>query len=195
MPTKAIFIIPGFRQSPSSKAYRELAGIFEMEGYSPYPVKIPWRNNTISQNTEYFLEEYKKIRAGKKYILGFSYGAMIALLTATKTETAGLILCSLSPYFKEDISGSNFKIKSSLMETRYRDFLSLKAKTLSKMIKTDKVLLLYGSKEAKALIKRVKKTYDDLPTDNKYIFPIPKTEHALGDKKYLARLREVTKYL
>ncbi|MFI5265598.1 MAG: hypothetical protein ACHQT7_02540, partial [Candidatus Levyibacteriota bacterium] len=106
---KVIFIIPGFRQSTTSTAYKEIAKVLKSEGYHPILVKIPWKGSTISSSTEYFLKRFNKIDAKKKYILGFSYGAMIAFLAATKVKTTGLILCSMSPYFKEDLSKSNIR--------------------------------------------------------------------------------------
>src|SRR3989344_7704712 len=108
---KAIFIVPGFRQRPNNKAYKQISKILKKEGYYPIVVVIPWKNSTISQSAEYFLREYQKVEAKKKYILGFSLGAMVAFLVSTKVKTAGLILCSLSPYFREDLPkiGRNWK--------------------------------------------------------------------------------------
>src|SRR6266403_2076787 len=103
---KTIFIVPGYRHGPNNKSYQALAKLLTLEGYDPIVVTIPWKKTTISQNTEYFLQEYKKIHAKKKYILGFSFGAMIAFLAATKVDVSGLILCSLSPYFQEDLPTS-----------------------------------------------------------------------------------------
>ncbi|MCL5071361.1 MAG: alpha/beta hydrolase [Actinobacteria bacterium] len=101
---KTIFIIPGYRQRPENKAYKDLAKIVKAEGYNPVLISIPWKQTTISENCEYFLKLFKKINADEKYILGFSFGAMIAFLASTKISVSGLILCSLSPYFKEDLS-------------------------------------------------------------------------------------------
>ena len=101
-PQKAVFIVPGFRQKPKNKAYKEIRKILKSEGYFPVLVNVPWKKSTISENTDYFLKIYKKIKARKKYVLGFSYGAMIAFIASTKVGASGLILCSLSPYFKED---------------------------------------------------------------------------------------------
>ena len=157
---KIIFIIPGFRQRTTSKAYKELSEVLKDEGYTPILVKITWRNSTISENTKHFLKVYKKNRARKKYILGFSYGAMIAFIAASQVNTSGLILCSLSPYFSEDVSklknlrfsaGRN-KAISTLMENRYRDFSKLHYRTLAKLIKTRQVLMLYGRQETRSLI-------------------------------------------
>ncbi len=181
---RAIFIIPGFAQRPTNKAYKEVAKILKSEGYFPILVAIPWKNSTISQNTEHFLKIYKKTKARKKYILGFSYGAMIAFIAATKVNPSGIILCSLSPYFKEDMPKTN-KNLSLLMTARYEDFSKLHCGTLAKKIKTGRILMLYGAQETKVLIKRVTDAFGQIPAQKKHLIPILKAEHEIGDKRYL----------
>ncbi|RJQ36944.1 hypothetical protein C4559_04405 [Candidatus Microgenomates bacterium] len=195
MNKKIIYIIPGYRHKPANKAYKEIAKILKNEGYSPVLINISWKQTTISENTRYFLKEYKKINSRKKYILGFSYGAMIAFLASTKVAVSGLILCSLSPYFKEDFAKTKNKLISSITVNRYEDFLSLESTTLVKQIKAKKILLLYGVKEAKPLIKRVNETYDQILSLNKYLIPIKETDHNIGDRRYLNTIHQVAKGL
>ncbi len=187
---KTIFIIPGFRHLPTNKAYKEIAKLLKTEGYDPIPVTIPWKQTTISENTEYFLKKFKrKLHQDgmqKVYILGFSFGAMIAFLASTKVKVNGLILCSLSPFFKEDVLK---KVKS----LRDKDFSQLHCATLAKRIMAKKILMLYGAKETKPLIKRVTTAYEQIPSDNKYLFAIQKTEHDIADKKYVYAIHQITK--
>lgn len=192
---KVVFIIPGFRQSPASTAYKKLAKILKNEGYHPILVKIPWKNSTISENAEFFMKRFKKTEAAKKYILGFSYGAMIAFLVSTKVRTSGLILCSLSPYFKEDISSIKTRGTSILMRQRYDDFSKLHCSTLSKKIKTKQVVMLYGTLEARSLIRRVTDTFGKIEGKNKKLISIKKTDHNIGDKKYLQVIHATTQTL
>ena len=173
-----IFIIPGFKHRPTNKAYKEIAKILKSEGYLPILITIPWKQTTISENTEYFLKKYKKVNSKKKYILGFSYGAMIAFIASTKVEVSGLILCSLSPYFKEDISSS-----------------PLHCATLAKQIKAKQILLLYGAKEEKSLRKRVADAYDKISSAHKYLIPILEAEHNIGDRRYLNKIHQIAKEL
>src|SRR5258705_10826410 len=166
-PKKVVFIVPGYRHSPTSKAYLAIAQQFRTAGYEPIVVAIPWKKATISENTEYFLKTYNKIKTKKKYILGFSFGAMIALIASTKVEVDGLMLCSLSPYFREDVAKETLPL-SPIQADRRQDFLNLHAETLAKQIRAEKVLFLYGSKEARALIKRVKETFAQVAAAQKY---------------------------
>lgn len=153
--------------------------MLKRQGYTPIPVTIPWKQTTISENTDYFLKKYKKVDIKNKYILGFSYGAMIAFLAATKVKTSGLILCSLSPYFKED----------------YQGFPNLPYAKLAKQIKAKQTLMFYGAKETKSLIKRVSATFRYIPSANKYLIQIQKTEHDIGSIRYLQTLQFATKEL
>lgn len=188
---KSVFIIPGFRHKPTHKPYRMVAKLLKKEGYVPFLMKIPWKQTTISENTEYFLKEYKKIRRKKKYILGFSFGAMIALVASTKVRVAGLILCSLSPYFKEDL----IKNKKNWMDKYSHDFLRLSARTLARKVKTNQILMLYGAKEAKSLIARVKETFKHIESNEKHLFPVKKADHNIGDTRYLGTIHQITKTL
>lgn len=185
-------MIPGFRHRPKQKAYKEIAKMLKVQGYTPIIVTIPWRKSTVSDNTEYFLKVYKKFKTRKKYILGFSFGAMIAFLASTKVNAAGLILCSRSPYFQEDM----VKVKkSSVSQLMKKDFSSLHCGTLVKQIKAKQVLMLYGSKETKSLIHCVTSTFDQLLSTNKYLIAIKSAEHDIGDKRYLCTINQVAREL
>lgn len=192
---KTIFIVPGFKHLPTNKAYKEIAKILKKKGYYPIPITIPWKQTTISENTDYFLKVYKKIKRKKKYILGFSFGAMIAFIASTKVRVSGLILCSLSPYFKEDIVKANNQWLSAITEERYQDFLGLRFAGLVKQIKAKQILMLYGSKEEKSLINRVNETFDQVLSRDKYLIPILKTEHNIGDRRYLSKIHQTVKEL
>lgn len=175
---KAIFIIPGFNQLVTDKAYIEIAKILKKENYFPILVRIPWKNTTILENTKYFLKEYKSIKSKKKYILGFSFGAMIAFIASTKVRSTGLILCSLSPFFKEDLS--KFKISSI---------------SLAKKIKSKQILMMYGAQETRSLIRRVTETFNHISSANKFLISIYKTEHNLGTKRYLTKIHQAARVL
>jgi esterase/lipase len=192
---KTIFIVPGYRQVPTQKAYQSLSEILRDEGYEPILVTIPWKKTTISENTEYFIKTYNKIKTKKKYILGFSFGAMIAFLAATKISVDGLILCSLSPYFQEDLPKKKTFFRSPIQADRYNDFSQLHFTTLAKQLKTKKIHLLYGSKEAKSLIKRVTTAFEQINLEEKYMEAVKSVDHNIGDKRYLHTIHQVAKQL
>lgn len=192
---KVIFIIPGFRHKPTNKTYKELTKILKSEGYHPIRITIPWKKTTISENVSYFLTKYKKIKARKKYILGFSYGAMIAFIASTKVNVYCLILCSLSPYFKEDLPKARSRVISLLMTQRFEDFSRLHCGSLAKKIKAKRILMLYGAKEAKPLINRVTQAFDQISSNDKHLIPIKKTEHNIGDRRYIKKIHQIAREL
>jgi esterase/lipase len=192
---KVIFIIPGFKHLPTDKPYKDIASLLRNEGYKPVLVSIPWHKKTISENVEFFLKESQKITAKKKYILGFSFGAMIAFIASTKMDTSGLILCSLSPYFSEDI----LKIKSIMnmpkKTKRQKDYLRLQSTSLAGKIKSNQVLLLYGANEEKSLINRVTETFHTIASTNKKLVPIRETDHDIGNTHYLQAIHKIAREL
>lgn len=193
-PQKAVFIIPGFRQKPTNRAYKEIKKILEGEGYFPILVSVPWKKSTISDNTEFFLKVFKKIKAKEKYMLGFSFGAIIAFIASTKVGTSGLILCSLSPYFKEDVSTKK-KTVSPLISARYQNFSKLHCESLAKKIKAKKIFMLYGTQEARSLIRRTKDAFNQISSCQKYLIPILKTDHEIGDRRYLSTIHQAARKL
>lgn len=120
---------------------------------------------------------------------------MIAFIASTHISTSGLILCSLSPYFKEDIAKVKNKTFSSLMTRRYADFAKHHSATLAKQIKAKQVVLLYGRKETRSLIKRVTETFVQIPLNHKHLISINKTKHNIGDKRYLHTIHEASRNL
>lgn len=111
---------------------------------------------------------------------------MIAFLASTKVEVKGLMLCSMSPYFKEDLSK---------MARKHKDFSKLNFKTLAKKIRAEQILMLYGAKEAKSLIKRVTEAFYKISSPDKYLIPIHQTEHNIGDRRYLNKIHQAAKVL
>lgn len=194
---KLVFILPGYKHNPKSTSYRKIAVILKNKGYTPVPVKIPWKKRTITQNTDYFIKKFKKKlnfykhTIKKKYILGFSFGAMIAFVASTKVSVSGLILCSLSPYFKEDLGKTKKMSLTSLERQRYLDFSKLHCKKLAKKIKAKKVHVLYGTKEPLSLKKRAALAYSQIPVSNKFLLPIKNTEHNIRDSRYLNKIKEI----
>lgn len=198
---KIVFIIPGFKHKISQKGYIALKKNLKKEGYTVVTVAIPWRDSTITDNASFFMKKYKKtvekytIAKTEIFLLGFSYGALIALLAATKISVQGLILCSLSPFFKEDLPKKLPKNVSFLQEKRYSAFAKLKITKIAKKIKAKNVMMLYGEKESVKLIERTKSAFHCVKTKNKYLFSVSNTEHNIADTKYISAISFATTFL
>lgn len=199
--TKVVFIIPGFRQKVSQKGYVSLKKKLKTEGYTVVTVAIPWRDSTIVENADYFLEKFEKklskinLAAKDVYLLGFSYGALIAFLASTKIAVKGLILCSLSPFFREDLPKKHPQHISVLQKKRYSAFTSLRARHLAKKVKAKNLMMLYGEKESLRLIQRTKSAFSAIESHKKYLFSIQNTEHNIADIKYISAIHFATSFL
>ena len=200
MSSKIVFIIPGFRHKISHKGYGLLKKTLQKEGFRVIPIAVPWKGSTIAGNTSFFLEKFSKkleklgVASKDVYCLGFSYGALIAFLVATKIPVKGLFLCSLSPFFKEDLP-KHYTVLSKLQEKRFDEFAKLRHSLLVKKIRAKSVCMLYGEKESTALINRSKKTFRAISVKTKYLFSIKKTDHAISDKKYINAIQFATTFL
>lgn len=124
-------------------------------------------------------------------MFGFSLGAMIAFLAATRVEVGGLILCSLSPYFKEDLENLKRENGSALKKRRYRDYSKLDCATLAKRIRARQIFMFYGKKEARSLINRVQNAFDGMIAFDKYLIPVQNTGHNIADARYLETIHQL----
>jgi predicted alpha/beta hydrolase family esterase len=116
-----LFIIPGFKEDSSHQRYHWLKNELS-KNFKIIFIQINWNNKTMSDYIEQFCYIYKSNKGTSNYVLGFSYGAMIALLSAKRTNPNKLLLCSLSPYFSEDIPTMNKCWKAFIGKRRVNDF-------------------------------------------------------------------------
>lgn len=128
---KKLFVIPGFTHRASDKTYQwlkcDLKGRFEV-----IIVPIDWNYKVMSDYIAQFSKEYENRKGRKNYVLGFSFGAMIALLSAKTLKPDKLFLCSLSPYFCEDLGVMKSSWKRFIGKRRVEDFKTHKANNATK---------------------------------------------------------------
>ena len=186
---KVVYIIPGFKHSPQQKIYKDVGRLFGKKNFQVVYVKIDWKYKSVSDWTEKFLTEYYKEDDSEKYLFGFSFGAIIAFLVSTKNDVDTTILCSLSPYFKEDLPNLFKSWKKFIGKKRLEDFNKLEIKKLAPLVKA-KTYLLYGTKEGKFIEKTAKDTYQRL-NGKKRLIPVEGAKHDIGNKKYLEELKKL----
>lgn len=186
---KIVFIIPGFYHSSKLKIYQDIAKKFEDQGIKPIILNIPWKKKIMSDYVTYFLKEYTKVNAEKIYTLGFSFGAMISFISSTKVDIDTQILCSLSPYFKEDLSLIRKWWLKSLGKNRTEDFHQFSYKKLSPLIKT-KTFLLIGEKETKEIF-HTDNTVFNLLKCKKTLTIVKGSKHDIGDENYLKSIEDI----
>lgn len=143
---KVFFIIPGFKSQVTDDVYTWLVSHLTMLGYAVKGVPVNWGYKTVTQNAAEFLNYFNQHKSNHNYILGFSYGAVIALLTAENTECDALYLCSLSPDFKEDIDMIPPWLKTYIGINRYTDISTRSGVALAKKLVTP-TTVFYGETE------------------------------------------------
>ena len=187
---KIAYIIPGYGESSiHQRSYGKIAKYFESVDITTIQVSINWRKHTLERFDDYvedFLKQYKKEKNTQVYVLGFSFGAMIAFLTAIKTKPDALILCSPSPYFEEDLK----IMKPSWLKWWRKNFTKsdYSFTKLAEKIGT-KTYLLVGEKEDEICIHRAKDAKKKIK--NSMLTIIKSGQHKIGQKEYLEALRKV----
>lgn len=189
--TKKYFIIPGFWSQVSDSDYVWLVTYLTKQGYKVRGVPIRWSYRTVSQNAAEFLNYFNQHKTEQNYILGFSYGAVIALLTTNQTNPQVLYLCSLSPDFAEDATSVPEWIKGYIGKRRYQDMQSRIAQTLATEL-TCETLVFYGEEEGEefpALKKRSEETAK-LAQNSKLII-VKNAPHNIKHPEYQIALKKI----
>lgn len=151
---KTAIIIPGFGEHTSEVPYREIKKIALREGYIVKTYNPRWSRNTASNWIAGFKELFQDKDLEQATIIGFSFGAYIAILIAQSIKAHKIIACSLSPYFKEDIATLPPIAHKILGTRRMSDF---KRHSFPRSIKN--VAYIVGDADFPQLIVRVKKAY------------------------------------
>lgn len=180
------FVIPGYHHSPDRKIYTDIIDSFEAKNIITFPVKISWQYHTMTFWVDEFLKVYEDNKGDRNILMGFSYGAMISFIASTKIEVDAQILCSLSPYFAEDLESLTHRWKKG--KRRIAEFEKIFAKVLTPQITAD-TFILYGTKEKEQIEKRAQKTFE-LLTSPKHLIPIKESKHDIGNPDYLKAIRK-----
>jgi pimeloyl-ACP methyl ester carboxylesterase len=145
---KKIFILPGFKQKATDPEFAWIEPFFQKKGFSVVPVPIRWNYRTITDNVAEFKDFYEKNKSKNNYALGFSYGAIIAFISANNLGLKKLYLCSLSPDFKEDLAGMKPWILKYIGKKRVEDMKKRSGRDIAKKLSVP-TLIFYGEKEGK----------------------------------------------
>jgi len=188
---KTVYIIPGYEESHRRQpSYKKIAKIFQESGIKSIHIEINWHNKKPRRFSEYvqqFLMQYKKTKDTNIFVMGFSYGAVIAFLSEPKIKANGIILCSLSPYFKEDMKN----LPEGWIRTWKKDFVDsdYSFSDIAKDIKT-KTYILAGKQEPKACLTRARSALRKIK-DSELIL-IKNVGHNINHKEYLEGIRDIS---
>ncbi len=188
-----VFILSGFNMHPTPEShwYGQLREGLEAKGYRVVPVDISWKRTTPSQYADKFSIIYQKEKSETTIVIGNSFGAVVALLAASRTAPDRLYLCSLSPYFKEDFSEKGERAGLRYFgKRRLADLRALSAKKLAAAIPAQtKTFVVYGEKEhqsSPALVGRCVETARDILGAT--VKELPGVPHDMADERYTQAL-------
>lgn len=186
--SKVVYIIPGFTEKTTEPAYQKIINFFKSNNFRVVPVDIIWPRRVMSDYLEQFLTKYQPNKNDQVYLFGFSFGAMVAFLAAAKIKPKVQILCSLSPYFKEDLP----KLKKSSLKIdgkrRIDDFKNISFNERVKNINCQTILFI-GGKENKSVFRRVNDAHKKI--GNSELIIIDKAKHKISQMEYLNRIKAV----
>lgn len=185
---KIVFIVPGFWGLPHEKVYEDIAALYKSKGLEPVILNIPWKRQVMSDYVNYFINVYDKHKDEEIHLFGWSFGAMISFIAASKIKTNTIFLCSISPYLKEDMKLILKSWKRSVGKKRMADFAGLSRIKINKTIRTKRVIMLVGTKEGKTMIKVSKAIYRSLDADKKIVI-IEGAGHNIAREKYFQQIK------
>ena len=188
---KTIFLIPGFKEQITDTRYQWLVSYLKSKNFEVQLVPITWNHRTVTQNAQEFLNFFQKNKSHNNYVLGFSYGAVIALMTAKEVQPKKLILCSLSPDFKEDTKTMPSWLKKYIGIHRYADTKTRSAARLAESLDVETTILC-GEKEGfdyPQLLKRCNETAK-LAKNSKFIL-VKDAPHDISFPAYQAEIKMI----
>ncbi len=189
---KTAYIIPGFTQNSNDEEYKRVMKYFKENNFKVIPIRITWKYRVMSDYVNEFLKQYKKEKDEETILFGFSFGAMIALISAAKIKPRTIILASLSPYFKEDLKHVKKTWQKYVGKKRLQDLKKYSFKELASKIKC-KTILTMGGKEGKELQRRVREAKKKIK--NSELIIIKKATHDISQKEYYEKLKEIIRGL
>ncbi len=127
----SILIIPGFGENVSLRDYREIGRRCKKE--------LPWANvvfhqprwayRTAAKWIQDASQSLEKLGPESTYVLGFSLGAYVGLFLGDRFKILGAALCSLSPFFAEEMAAVPASARKFLGARRVQDFSARRAPT------------------------------------------------------------------
>lgn len=154
MEKRVAFIIPGYNEPTNLFRYRKIAKFFKSKGIKVIQVNLNWKYKVMSDYINEFRDVFKENKGRENIFFGFSFGAFVSFASAIELKPKIIVLCSISPYFVEDLK----IFPKSWKKREKRRLLDMKIFEFNKMVKKIKckTYLFVGEKEHKILINRSK---------------------------------------
>ena len=191
--SKTFFLIPGYGESEKTAPYPQLKEMLEGYGFDVHIVPIPWDPGVMSDYVDEFKAFFQEHKGTKNYVLGFSFGAMIAFISAPEIQPDMLILCSMSPFFVENLESTPKHIREFWEEKgKMDDFQNFSYKWIVQRWKGPTVFF-FGTKETAFLRASVDVIHKK--SKKSWIYPIEEADHNIAHPAYIQFLEEFLKPL
>lgn len=183
---KNLVIIPGFSETTRQSDYRQIAVFARKKGFNVLAFNPRWQKHVAIDWINEF-EQFTQRHVPSLHntvVLGFSFGAYIAVNSARDIKFKKLLLCSLSSYFRDDISKLPALAYRILGKRRMKDF---KKYAFLSAPQTPAVFFV-GDKDLPMVVERTEKAYKQWRGPKKLEI-INGAEHEI-DKKYLEAIKK-----
>ncbi|EKE26765.1 MAG: hypothetical protein ACD_4C00156G0002 [uncultured bacterium (gcode 4)] len=188
---KKVYIIPWYKTKKDDVWYQLISDFFESKWINAVIVDIKWEKQIMSQYVEQFIKQITDFK-DEIYILGFSFWAFIAFLSNRILNPRMQFLCSLSPFFKNDLKHLKKPWLRFYWKRRMDDFKTFSFDELVKNIDS-KTFILAWDNEYFSLIKRSKIANKKIKNSELHI--LEWVDHNLNDIRYLQTLEKLIKTL
>ncbi len=188
---KKIFLIPGFLHTLDAQQYKWMEPYFCSIGYDVMRYDVPWEGQVQSDDIIGFKKFYYENKSDHfNVILGFSFGAMIAMISSVELVPDELHICSLS-YFKEDLHVVTCEDIDKVGVDRIENMKKFSGKEIAQSISTSKVVL-YGGELELADWPQYKVRFDEtakiIACAKKII--IKDAHHDIGNENYISAIKK-----
>lgn len=188
-----LFIIPGMGEFITDKPYKAISQYAAKDGYEPVAININWDIENVP--SDFIKEASQRVEEtmvaagpdGNFSIMGFSVGALIASILANRFNFKQVFLCSMSPYFGEDIVFLPDDTKEYLGKSFTED-----AKLYSFPVEiSSEVVFMFGDKDWSMAIEKAQKRCENLKSNGKRFILVSDTGHELTNKYIQTIQREL----
>ncbi len=182
-----LFIVPGFKQKTTDLTWLKVKKLSQKYFQEAILFQPEWNYHTLTDWVGAF-DQCRQQYVGPQMVLGFSFGAMIAFLSSINLPTETAILCSLSPYFSEDIVSLKPWWNHAVGKKRMATFQETHFSKLAPKSHSQNYLLV-GEKEVSQCFTRYYDALEQLPGSSGIV--VPQAGHDIGHQQYLAALDQL----
>jgi pimeloyl-ACP methyl ester carboxylesterase len=185
---KTVLFVPGYKEGLKSRQYDHLLLTIKKRGYRAKFIPINWTRTVIDDWVRELDQEYRKHEPEKTILAGFSFGAMTVFAAAADRNPSELWLCSLSPYFAEDLNRLTKSWLTFVGKRRVQAFSTLRFSKNARLIRC-KTFIFVGNLEAikyPLLLTRAKRAHK-LISRSKLIY-VPDCGHDVTHPNYIVSI-------